>query len=171
MATNGAATTNALSVVRGELDETLTKLRAEIERRTADAAENAKALASAGIDTGRSTITANPLSSILVAALVGAGIGLLLTRQRSRNDWRDRAQRWTDSLAAHASADDARDLARSIRKSAGRAFDSGQSTLMSAAERVGSALASVDAKSSLSPFVDRAAGWLDQARTYMKQRQ
>ena len=166
---------------RRELDAVLADLKTEIHRRAGEASRTAHDAADAGLASGRDVIRSNPFASVLVAVAVGAGIGLLMTSRRPQvpdwrlpqwraADWRARGGEWADYLASRANAADMREMARTLRTSAGGALDEGRSGLMSATERVMGALASMDPKSSFGPAVEKIGGWIESARDYMAKR-
>ena len=148
---------SVLQELRTDLSAIVADLTKIVEHRAAQA----KAGAADGISAASAMIRSHPVASVAVAALVGAGVAVLVLPLSHPARRTLRARDWSLPAMPAAFVQTVRDLPSSV------AGSSTLSSLASAFERVVEHVATVDPKSSLTPALEKAGAWLSGLRSTM----
>jgi ElaB/YqjD/DUF883 family membrane-anchored ribosome-binding protein len=145
------------------LRQDLASLVADVARLVEARATQAKAFAvqnvEAGLDATRSTIRAYPVTSIAVATVIGAAVAIMITSQPRRPNLYARL----GHIVPNVTRSDLAEMVHHLQRSASTAVQG--SGLASAFERVVDSVSSIDARSSLTPALEKAGAWLSSLRT------
>lgn len=135
-----------LAAVRADLAALVADVTRVAESRASQVKNAAIDDAEAGVDFARDTIRSHPLPAVAIAFVVGAAVAVGLT-PTSRRSGSARRGDWTPDLGQ---------MAQGLQRSA----SSTGSSVLSAFERVVDSVSTIDPKSSLTPAIEKAAGWL-----------
>lgn len=159
-ADNNGETSSDFGALRVELAELVGAVGQIVESRAAHAKQVAIAGSQAGLSASRSAIRAYPVTSIAVATLAGASLAIMLTQPR-----RPTLTARLNQIMPDVSRSDLSDLVRQMQRSASNASQG--LGIASAFERVVESVSSIDAKSSLTPAIEKAGAWLSSMRASM----
>jgi hypothetical protein len=156
---NNLDATADLVVLRQDLALLVGDVARLVEARAAQAKACATDSVTAGLDASRSTIRAYPVTSIAVATVIGAAVAIMITSQPRRPNLSARLGHMVPDITRA----DLGEMVHHLQRSASTAAHG--SGLASAFERVVDSVSSIDAKSSLTPALEKAGAWLSSLRT------
>jgi hypothetical protein len=148
-----------LVVLRQDLALLVADVARLVEARSAQVKVFAADNVEAGLEASRNTIRAYPVTSIAVAAVIGATVAVMITSQPRRPNLSARLSHAVPNVTRA----DLAEMAHHLQRSASTAAHG--SGLASAFERVVDSVSSIDAKSSLMPALEKAGAWLSSLRS------
>jgi ElaB/YqjD/DUF883 family membrane-anchored ribosome-binding protein len=151
--------------LRRELAAIAGDVKSIVETRAAQVQQLATDTAEAGLDATRETIRDYPVTSIAVAAILGAALAIALTPAPRRPSLAARIGNFGSHYVPDVTRADLNDMARHLQRSASQAVQG--SPLAAAFERVVDSVSSIDPKSSLTPALEKAGAWLSSLRASM----
>lgn len=151
-----------LAELRRDLAAIVADVAQVVEQRAAQMKDGVVDGAEAGLDATRQTIRSYPLASLGAAALLGAAVAVMLTPTPQRSSGLSRLSGRLSDWTPDVTRADLDAMARRLQRSVSQAANG--SSLASTFERVIDSVSSIDAKSSLTPALEKAGAWLSSMR-------